>query len=140
MSRISFSSANSGLETFSARQEWTRYRQTLSDSFDLVGITPPSAPYQGTIDGPGPLIPNVPTSRETTRVAFQSGSFSSWNEINQSIDVERTALSFGLSAEWQRKALFIAAATGPVLNWVEVDAQYEERLYGVGSGIPFIWE
>ena len=32
--------------------------------YDLLGVVPPSAPYAGTYEGPGPLIPNRPSSVE----------------------------------------------------------------------------
>jgi hypothetical protein len=37
--------------------------QVLTDTYDLDGIFPPSAPYSGTFQGPGPLIHDTPVSR-----------------------------------------------------------------------------
>ena len=40
--------------------------QVITDSYALQGVLPPSAPYRGNFNGPGPTIPNRPTSRGTT--------------------------------------------------------------------------
>ena len=40
------------------------YRDTYT--YDTAGITPPAAPYAGTVDGPGPVIPNLPSSHSSS--------------------------------------------------------------------------
>jgi hypothetical protein len=37
--------------------------QVLTDTYGLGGLAPPAAPYPGTFQGPGPLIPDTPVSR-----------------------------------------------------------------------------
>jgi hypothetical protein len=43
-------------------------QETITDTYSLNGVVPPSAPYSGTFLGPGPLIPNAPFSRSITVV------------------------------------------------------------------------
>ena len=50
----------------------TSFQRTLmsnvslqSDVFNLAGVIPPTAPYQGSFDGPGPLIPVAPSGSST---------------------------------------------------------------------------
>lgn len=50
-------------ETARSRGDLTR----LTDTYPLRGITPPAAPYVGTAEGPGPLLPDVPDRSLTTR-------------------------------------------------------------------------
>ena len=40
------------------------YRETYH--YDTTGVNPPVAPYAGTYDGPGPVIPNQPSSYDST--------------------------------------------------------------------------
>jgi len=60
--------------------------------YDLLGVVPPPAPYQGTFDGPGPLLPNLPASAETVTASSRSSSrrtTSTYRVANQvAFDVE----------------------------------------------------
>lgn len=40
-----------------------------TDTFALNGVVPPTAPYNGSFNGPGPLIPLSPTSHQTASAA-----------------------------------------------------------------------
>jgi hypothetical protein len=42
--------------------------QLVTDTYDLGGLFPPSAPYTGTFEGPGPVLPDAPFSRTITIV------------------------------------------------------------------------
>lgn len=50
---------------------------SIVDTYQLDGVVPPDPPYVGTYDGPGPLIPNRPTSRSEVVTAS-----SAWNAEN----------------------------------------------------------
>jgi hypothetical protein len=54
----------------------------LTDTYALNGVLPVSGGYQGTFQGPGPLIPDSPVSRQTDVVA---GSSTSHDELSANI-------------------------------------------------------
>jgi hypothetical protein len=53
--------------------------QRITDTYALGVVIPPPAPYQGTFNGPGPLIPDVPTR------AVETAQLSGWNELTGSL-------------------------------------------------------
>lgn len=68
-------------------------RFRVEDVYALDGVVPPAAPYQGTYDGPGPLIPNRPASR---REAVTGGT--AWraeNDVRIDLDAVMQQLWFG---------------------------------------------
>lgn len=44
----------------------------MTDSYSLGGIVPPQAPYEGTFEGPGPLISSIPFDHRTGTAAATS--------------------------------------------------------------------
>jgi hypothetical protein len=50
--------------------------QRITDTYSLGGVAPPPAPYQGTFNGPGPLIEDLPTR------SIQPALLSGWNELS----------------------------------------------------------
>lgn len=115
------------------------YRDTYS--YDTTGIAPPPAPYAGTLDGPGPVIDNVPATanrdvqnrtRETTRTRdiTQTGS-TSWtaaNEINLSMDSSLYDLWLGPRFSIRPyRAVSLVADTRVSLNYVDVQVDRTER-------------
>ena len=62
-------------------------------TYDLMGVVPPSAPYEGTYDGPGPLLPNLPENVSASDVMQSSTSrrlgTQTWTMRNEiDLDVE----------------------------------------------------
>jgi hypothetical protein len=52
--------------SISANDTLSYFVNRTSDTYPLNGIIPPQAPYFGTFEGPGPLIPSMPSGRTTT--------------------------------------------------------------------------
>lgn len=46
---------------------------TITDVYNLSGVVPPSAPYRGSFNGPGPLISNLPASRSQSSRTINEG-------------------------------------------------------------------
>ena len=71
------------------------------DPFSGEPVVPPAAPHRGTLDGPGPLIPNLPASRETTAAAgtvagrSRTSSYTAYNEVEVDVCAELYALWLG---------------------------------------------
>lgn len=105
------------------------YAETISekrfkvvDVYALDGVVPPPAPYQGTYDGPGPLIPNQPTAR---REVTTGGS--TWRAEN---DV-RIDLEAAVQQLWVGPRLELNAGKGvsvfcvPFVSLNRLEARYE---------------
>lgn len=114
--------------TFHDEQKWTTYDEWVTDRYDLLGMVPPAAPYSGTYDGPGPLLPNTPASRTTRREKVDSDVIKAWNCIYESLDFDLTTFSLGVGVEKRFAKVLAAAAVGPTLNLVSIDATRNEKL------------
>lgn len=117
------------------------YAETISeqqfsvvDVYPLDGVVPPAAPYSGTYDGPGPLIPNQPGSRREAVTA--SSSWRAENEVR--IDLEAVVQQL-----WVGPRIEAAAGKGvelfcvPFVSLNRLEARYErdEWFYGIrGDG------
>lgn len=115
--------------TFAAGQSFTDYDVTYTDRYDLGGIIAPLAPYQGTSDGPGPLIKNQPDSRSASYRKSDSGSVFFHNRVRESLDVEMYTFSPGISLEIRKNAIYANAAAGLAVNVVNWEAHNQETLY-----------
>ena len=129
-------SKDGAVSTFSDHQQWDTYSRQITDVYDLKGVIPPAAPYSGDYTGPGPLLPDTPSSRTVTKDHVSSGTQDSWNEINESLDFDLTTLSFGISGEKLFGRFALTAALGPTLSVVDIDAKSTERLYTSRNGGP----
>lgn len=122
--------------TFSDEQRWDTYSQQITDVYDLMGVIPPAAPYDGTYAGPGPLLPTTPSSRTLTTDKVDSDTMCAWNEIQESFDFDMTTLSLGVGGEHRFGAFVLSAAVGPTLNVINMDSTSRETLYGSRNGGP----
>ncbi len=134
-SYISFSKDGSA-STFRDEQQWDTYSRQITDVYDLMGVIPPAAPYDGTYTGPGPLLPASPSSRTLTTDKVDSDTLRAWNEINESLDFDLTTLSFGVSGEKRFGGFVLTAAGGPTLNVINMDSTSRETLYSSRNGGP----
>lgn len=106
---------------FGARQTRDDYRLDFTDSYDLDGVIPPSEGYQGSYDGPGASIGNLPTSRYRNDVLINTDVASFTNSISTSFELDSFSLAFGptfsglISDQWQWQAS--CGATFNVLKW-----------------------
>ena len=83
------------------------------------GVTPPSAPYQGTYNGPGVLINAAPSSTSTTMVPGTSIMGHS------SLDATLWALRIGPYVEFPvTEELSVGLAGGVSLGWLNVDTKW----------------
>ncbi len=137
-SRVSYSSSGNDM-TFSDRQQWSSYRQYTEDSYSLAGtgITPASTPYQGTLETPGPSINNTPDSRVSGKGnKVSSGSYEAYNSVEESLSMDLSTISLGMSLAGHYSRLYVAGSTGPTLTIVDTDASYYEALYESSNGGP----
>lgn len=130
-----FSQSNSD-SSFYDRQDWSVYQRWVQDSYDLNGITAPSAPYTHGPDGPSPANPlpapliSATPARSTYTTVTQAHTYEAFNTYQQALDLNVYVFSTGLSAEWQRDTFTLSLSAGPTLSLVESDASYEETLFG----------
>lgn len=133
-------SGDAKASSFSDRQETRTYAVSIVDTYEtmLNFSLPPinSPPYAGNYLGPGPLIPNRPTSRSTSRRLIGTDTYHAWNEICTSVDVDAHTFSLGAFAETASGPLVLNCAAGGTLNWIMVDAEHQEVLYGAANDGP----
>jgi hypothetical protein len=113
---------------FAAGQSFVDFDVTTRDRFDLGGVIAPQAPYRGTFDGPGALIPNVPSERTSSRSVADSGRIDFFNRVQESLDVDLYTFSPGLSVELRHDALYLNVAAGLAVNVVNWEAENKEIL------------
>ncbi len=109
------------------------YQDTYT--YDTTGVVPPPAPYAGTYEGPGPLLPNLPSSSrravmdsqrqtQSTRLTSTEGS-STWTAANHvSFDVDSTACNLWLGPRLSINPcarLKVFATPSVSINCVNVD-------------------
>jgi hypothetical protein len=131
--------ASRALQTFTAQKTRTDYGITYTDRFDAAGVIIPQAPYAGGPQGPGPLLPNIPTSRTATETVIGGEIVSAVNDIRTNFDLSLSTLSFGPTMEYRRGALAFQATAGVAINVASWDAQQTETLRitsAVTSGTP----
>ena len=83
-SGYTFSQRQSG-SSFYDRQDWSVYQRWVQDSYDMNGITAPSAPYAHGPDGPTPANPfpapviSASPARSTYTTVAQAHTYEAWN-------------------------------------------------------------
>ncbi len=99
------------LESVPFQERGSYQAVTVTDRYDLDGISVPNAPYTGTYAGPGPVIPNRPTSR-----SYSYGAAQTWTATDRvSIDVEAAMVNLVLGPRFsmdigERARVFAAPA------------------------------
>ncbi len=84
------------------------------DAFPLGGILVPTAPYSGTVNGPGPMIGDTP----------MSGS----SGVHHQLDADVYGLRVGPYLEfWMREKLFLGVGGGLALAHIDSDYSYEQN-------------
>ncbi|MCK5802420.1 MAG: hypothetical protein KAI66_06290 [Lentisphaeria bacterium] len=104
---------------------------TVTDSYDTSAIEPTSsttppwtAPYTGTLAGPGPVISNTPDAGRNLVLAYAGRSTV---DMNIDIDLVTVAVSAGLEKDWER--FRIAALAGLSVTWVHIDTGRREHWF-----------
>ena len=132
-----FETAAAGVNTFNDNQRWSTYNDRVLDAYDItgLGITPNSTPYHGNPTDEGPVIDTSPMSRRglgSELVATET--YRAYNSIYESLDMDLSTLSLGMSMKGNYRRVYVVGSTGPTLNLVETDATYQETLYESRNG------
>jgi hypothetical protein len=113
---------------FSQTQTRQDFRLDYVDRYDLGGVIPPLAPYQGSADGPGSLISNLPAARDQSTVPAGTVTGIYSNRVSSSIDLNTLSLSLGPSLSMERGRFGFALSAGFSLNVYDWDARQDETL------------
>ena len=115
--------------TFSASRDRTDYRIGYTDRYDLMGTIPPSAPYAGTLGGPGPLLPNRPADRAADYTVSGRDRVDAFNRITTDVSINLWTLSLGPTLSWSRDRFALTASAGLTLNVANWEATQRETLF-----------
>ncbi len=132
-----FETSINGVNTFNDNQRWDTYQDLVVDSYDItgLGITPKSTPYNGSRAVEGPVISTTQMNRRGLGSELVSTeTYRAYNSVNESLDMDLSTLSLGMSIKGTYELLYLMGSTGPTLNIVEKDATYEETLYASANG------
>lgn len=119
---------------FSASQSRSDYVLNYVDRYDLDGVIPPGAPYEGSFDGPGPLIGNLPTLRTITPVLMGTDTAQFNNHVFSSIDINALSLTFGPTLGMEQGKFNFAFSGGVIVNVYDWSARQSETLGGTNTG------
>jgi hypothetical protein len=111
-----------------AWQSRSDFALDFTDTFDLQGVVPPEAPYQGSGEGFGPLIDNQPTRREVRERAAGGGRVRFFNRLENEIDIRLHTVSAGPMVRGQIGPLSGFGGLGLALNIVDWEASQTEAL------------
>ena len=133
---LSFFSADAGRthSTFTASRGRTDYAITYRDVYELGTVIPPQAPYAGSAQGPGPLLPNTPISRTPLPVVSGGETVSAFNTIRTDFDLNLSTLSFGPVLEYASGPWAVTASTGLTVNFASWDVNQHETLFVSRNG------
>ena len=113
----------------------TSRRYTVDDVYALEGVIPLPAPYEGTYNGPGPLIPNIPTSRQ--QQGGGGSSVTAENDIHIDTEADLESLWLGARASWKGNGpLVIFLQPFVSFNYLDLSAKRTEqfnKVYADGS-------
>ena len=104
------------------------YRLDYTDTYDLEGVIPPSAPYAGGIAGPGPLINNIPTTRAMTPVLLFTDTAVFANNVRAEFENDMIGLSAGASLDYHQAPWTFILSGGLVLEFHHYKATQSESL------------
>ena len=128
---------NSGSQNaFSGTSSANDYSVGVVDSFQLgAGVVAPLAPYSNPGGGPGPLIPNQPSSRslDTALTNSEAASFESMAAVN--FDYRAIVLDAGYRGEWQHEKMFTNLTAGAALNILDWSAAHRENAIQTVGGV-----
>jgi hypothetical protein len=121
--------------TFSATRTVNNSLFTVTDRYDLQGVIPPLAPYNGTYNSPGtaPLIDNIPTDRITSQTGGTSSSQTIFNQVSESLRIHLYSLSLGPSMRYEKQRFVFTGGAGLAINLADWDASFDEKLTLKGS-------
>lgn len=100
---------------------------SIADSFGLGGVIPPLASYNGTFNGPGPLLDEAPGSRTTSQVASLTAGTRDLQSLVVSLRLG-PYLHYPINNQWS-----LSLAAGPALAFLSSDFKFNERTTAGGS-------
>lgn len=98
-----------------------------TDTYQLNGVLPPGAGYNGTFEGPGALLGDTPTRTTASDIATLAG--------HQKLSGQLYSIRLGPFAEWNfTPQLSLAASVGLTLAPASVDYEFSETTTLPGGG------
>jgi hypothetical protein len=109
---------------------------SVSDWYDLQGVTPPEAPYSGSFDHPGtaPLIDNLPSQRRNLPGGSSRQSATYINQVEESLKIDLYTFSFGPTLRFDAGRFALSGSLGLAVNVAAWEASFQERLYQEAPG------
>ncbi|MBU4200405.1 MAG: hypothetical protein KKG09_01230 [Verrucomicrobia bacterium] len=129
--------ASGEMSTFEDKQQWDTLENRVVDTYNIsgTGITPDSTVYRGNRSDQGPVIDTAPMiRREAGSELVSSETYRAYNIIADSLDMDLSTFSLGLSVKGKYGRVYLTGSTGPTLNLVNTDATYAETLYESSNG------
>ena len=118
--------AGFGFMNLSFRNNLGGTMPVITDSYQLNGVIPPGAGYQGTFNGPGPLLGDTPTR------TMGSASVSGYQKLSG----QMFSLRLGPFAEWNITSnLSLAASVGLTMAPTTVNYDFSETYAIAGGGV-----
>lgn len=123
--------ADESREAFHAQRTTWLQQSSVRDVYDITAIAPiPGAPFNGTFNGPGPVISLSPQSStgggSGDREKLYEDVYSS--AVHQSLDIRLHTLSFGPKVSTIAGRVRVVGGLGLALNIADYEADYDERL------------
>ena len=109
-------------------QNRSNFTLDFTDTYDLQGVVPPAAPYQGSGAGFGPLLGNQPTDRQVRERAAGGEHVRFFNRLENEIDLRLHTLSAGPTVRGQFGPVSGFGGLGLALNIVDWEASQSEWL------------
>lgn len=100
----------------------------FADTFDLQGVVPPEAPYQGSGAGFGPLLDNRPADRQVRDRAAGGARVRFFSRLEQDIDIRLHTVSVGPTVRGRFGPLSGFGGLGLALNLIDWEASQSESL------------
>lgn len=111
-----------------SRQTSRDFSLAFTDSYDLRGVVPPEAPYQGAGTGFGPLLDNLPSRRERREQPAGRSQAVFVDRLEQQIDLRLHTLSLGPTVRARIGPISGFGGLGVALNVVDWEATQQESL------------
>lgn len=122
------------LNQMGASAGWQAYREdvyTATDVYDVSDIAPPSsttppftAPYAGTLAGPGPVISNTPDVARNLALEYTAR-----NRVDLDMDMQLVALAACIGLEKELGQFRIAGRVGLSLTWSRTSTERDETWF-----------
>lgn len=118
------------LNSFNIFQTQASHEVKVTDVYNTGGIVIPQAPYEGSYDGPGPLIDNRPSGRRFHKGRpIDRSEVHFYNRIAESLEVRLHQFTFGPTVATRFGPVQLGLGAGLSLNIADWEATRTETLY-----------